>query len=258
MNNRGFAISTMLYGLVIIISLVMIGILSTMSFNRKSSREFTSGVIDSLEGATKPNDMFAVGYVYNSSTCVTGEEETCTGTVCYKTKTSGSCPAGTIIKYKVNDTTLVTFHVIRDYGSYMYMQSQTNTVYNVTLSGTGTTSVYSSLYNATSSWSNVNNVTLSTSSGSRTAKARLMTQSEANNLGCSTSEKSCPNWMNNYLYNSTTYNGTENDRKVENGGKANEGYLVYSPYYISYNGSITYGTLSDNNLGARAVVYVNK
>ena len=258
MNNRGFAISTMLYGLVIIISLVMIGILSTMSFNRKSSREFTSTIVDDLEKESKSNDNFTVGYVYNSSTCVTGEEATCTGTTCYKTKTPGSCPAGTIIKYKVNDTTLVTFHVIRDYGSYIYMQAQTNTVYNVTLSGTGTTSVYYALYNATSSWNNVNNVTLSTPSGSRTAKSRLITQNEASNLGCSSSETSCPNWMNNYLYNSTTYNGTENDRKVQNGGKANEGYLVYSPYYISYNGSIVYGTPSDNNLGARAVVYVTK
>lgn len=59
MNNKGFAISTMLYGLIIIIALVMIMILSTMAFNRKSSREFTSTITWELENFPKASD---VGY----------------------------------------------------------------------------------------------------------------------------------------------------------------------------------------------------
>ncbi len=53
MNNKGFAISTMLYGLIIIIALVMVAILSTMAFNRKASKEFSTTIIRDLENAEK-------------------------------------------------------------------------------------------------------------------------------------------------------------------------------------------------------------
>ena len=46
---------------------------------------------------------------------------------------------------------------------------------------------------------------------SRTAKARMITMQEARNAGCSSDSMSCPKWMYNYLYNSTSYNGTKND-----------------------------------------------
>ena len=49
MNNKGFAISTMLYGLLIIIVLIVGMILSTMAFNRKNSKEYTSSIVDELE-----------------------------------------------------------------------------------------------------------------------------------------------------------------------------------------------------------------
>ena len=49
LNNKGFAISTMLYGLLIIIVLVVAMILSTMSFSRKNSREFSEKIINNLE-----------------------------------------------------------------------------------------------------------------------------------------------------------------------------------------------------------------
>ena len=48
-NNKGFAISTMLYGLLIVIVLVMGMIISIMAFNRKNSKEFTQTVVDELE-----------------------------------------------------------------------------------------------------------------------------------------------------------------------------------------------------------------
>ena len=49
MNNKGFAVSTMLYGLLIVIVLVMGMIISIMAFNRKNSKEFTQTVVDELE-----------------------------------------------------------------------------------------------------------------------------------------------------------------------------------------------------------------
>ena len=69
-------------------------------------------------------------YTYNASTCVTGEESTCVATTCYKSTTANSCKAGDIIKYKVNDTDIVTFHVMYDKGTTMTMQSQKNIVRN--------------------------------------------------------------------------------------------------------------------------------
>lgn len=49
LNNRGFAISTMLYGLLVVLILLITLLMSTMSFNRENSREFTDTVIDELE-----------------------------------------------------------------------------------------------------------------------------------------------------------------------------------------------------------------
>ena len=70
-------------------------------------------------------------YTYNQTIgsenyCVTGEEATCERTKCYQTKTEGSCPAGTIVNYKVSDTERVSFQVIEDHGDTMTMQSVKN------------------------------------------------------------------------------------------------------------------------------------
>ncbi len=49
LNNKGFAISTMLYGLLVVLILLITLLMGTMAFNRKNSREFTDIVIDELE-----------------------------------------------------------------------------------------------------------------------------------------------------------------------------------------------------------------
>lgn len=49
LNNKGFAISTMLYGLLIILILIITTLMSTMSFNRKNSKEFTDTIVEELE-----------------------------------------------------------------------------------------------------------------------------------------------------------------------------------------------------------------
>ena len=145
--------------------------------------------IDKLNLKTdiRKRNNFVSAYTYNSSTCVTGEEDTCIKTDCYKTKTAGSCPSGTIIKYKVNDTDIVTFHVMYDNGSTLTMQSQKNTVYNTmciskadyetentdktscgydSCNDEGPMTVLIALERATNSWTNVNdqNYTMGTTS----------------------------------------------------------------------------------------------
>jgi hypothetical protein len=274
---------------------------SSVSYNNSSSKLSSSnvqGAIDALYNNSKTPNIANVsnivsGYTYNSSTCVTGDESTCVKTTCYKTKTSGSCPAGTIIDYKVNDNTIVRFHVMYDSGSTMTMQSQKNTVYSTawyasSASNTsGPTTILPALESVTAGWSNVNNQTYTMGTtvfktnaytgcagascignnytlDSRTAKARMITVQEAGTVGCTGTEKSCPIWMYNYLSSSTSSGGTINDSSVSN----NNGYWTMSAVYYGANtsgaetiaddGCIDWSATTDTNNGARAVVVVSK
>lgn len=49
LNNKGFAISTVLYGLLIVLILITTLIMSTMSFTRKNGKEFTYIITNNLE-----------------------------------------------------------------------------------------------------------------------------------------------------------------------------------------------------------------
>lgn len=49
LNNNGFAISTLLYGLLIVLILIMSLIMSTMSFIRQNNKDFTSVIVKKLE-----------------------------------------------------------------------------------------------------------------------------------------------------------------------------------------------------------------
>ena len=157
--------------------------------NSKSGGTSTnvSGALDELYNLLdirkRPNII--VGYTYNqtsgaSNYCITGDEDTCVETKCYESTTVGSCPAGTIIVYKVNENEIVRFHVMYDNGSTLTMQSQRNTVYNTswinaadyTSENTDSTScsytacndegpitILKALESATAGWSNVNSLT---------------------------------------------------------------------------------------------------
>ena len=262
------------------------------------------------------NQNIISAYTYNQDStaanyCVTGDETTCVKTTCYKDSTSGSCPSGTIISYKVNESDVVRFHVMYDNGDIITMQTQKNTVYNVpwinaddyaAANTDGTSCGYAScndegpitilnvLEGATSGWSNVNqqtymmgttafknNAYTGCSSYSscetntytldeRTAKARMITTQESADLGCTATNSSCPIWMYNYLYNSTSYGGTIDDTTTENGASYNYGYWTMSAYstavyfarYVYSYGSLNGNYTSGINLGARAVVEINK
>ena len=284
--------------------------------NSKSGLTSTNlqGAIDEVYKKTdiRNYDNIVSAYTYNSSTCVTGEEETCVKTTCYKSTTAGSCPAGTIIKYKVNDTDIVTFHVMYDNGTTMTMQSQKNTVNNTmwisaadyatentdstscsytSCSDEGPMTVLVALERATRGWTNVNDQTytmgtttfktndftgctsysscedLTYTLDERTAKARMITVQEATNLGCTSTNKSCPNWMNNYLNYSTNFGGTVSDSSTDpTTGSQNNGYWTMSAYSrltrsawrVNYNGYVSTSNTYLTENGARAVVVVSK
>ena len=245
----------------------------------------------------KYNTNIVAAYTYNSTSCITGEESTCVQTSCYANKTSGSCPAGTIIKYKVNSSTTKYFHVLYDDGATMTLQQRENTVYNKAWyyssrydNTQGPLTILRALENATSGWTNVNNQTYTMGTttfktnaytgcdadmncttnkytlGQRTGKARMITIQEALVVGCTTNSKSCPNWMNNYLYNSTSNGGTVNDTHTENGASKNYGYWTMSAdssnsvlaWVVRVFGTRGNDYTDNTDYGARAVVVVNK
>lgn len=78
LNNKGFAISTMLYGLLIIIVLLMSLIMSTMSFARTNSKKFNDEIKSNLESkiAYPPILMSHTVEIENnkSGICIKGEQ----------------------------------------------------------------------------------------------------------------------------------------------------------------------------------------
>ena len=275
---------------------------SSVTYSNSSSGLSSTTVQGAIDELYTKTDIRKIGnyisaYKYSTATstkCITGEESTCVKSTCYKTKTSGSCPVGTIIKYKVNDSDIVTFHVMYDTGSTMTMQSQKNILYgtrwyqsdptNGFSNTTGPNNALPILESATAGWTNVNNQTYTMGTttfktnaytgcstysscatntytlASRTTKARMITVQEATDLGCTSDEKSCPIWMNNYLPQSTSYGGTINDTTDRYTGYWTMNAYpsnIYYAWFVSSNGSVqNYDAYAP--FGIRAVVVVSK
>ena len=278
---------------------------SSVTYSNSSSGLLATTVQAAIDELYTQTDIRKMGnfigvYKYSTATstkCITGIESTCVKSTCYKTKTSGSCPAGTIIKYKVNDSDIVTFHVMYDTGTTMTMQSQRNTIYstawinaadyvaaNTDSTACGYTScndegprtILTALENATSSWSNVNNITYT--AGTTIFKTSAYT-------GCS-SYNSCT--KNVYTLQSKTVKAriltiqeaknlgcTSGENTCPSwmtnyltiGVTGNYGYWTmtaqslypHDAWFINYNGQVFNGNVfSDVYYGARAVVVVSK
>ena len=101
-------------------------------------------------------------------------------------------------------------------------------------------------------------------------KARMITAQEAGEMGCKiykidgSANMSCKKFMNNYIFESTSYGGTvEDDYHTAD---HNHGYwtassiLSYSSYTMTVNrvGRVGYNYTSDQGFGARAVIEINK
>ena len=260
--------------------------------NTKATTKIEEAKKECPEGYKCIKTNFMDAYTYNqtsgaSNYCITGEESTCVETSCYKNKTSGSCPSGTIIKYAVNSNTTKYFHVLHDDGATMTLQQRENTVYteerwNSNHENTeGPTTLLSLLNNATSGWTNVNDQTYTMgitnfnntnfytgcssynsctqniyTLGKRTGKARMITVQEAAAVGCTRSAQSCPIWMYNYLSDSTRYGGTVDDEATSSGVynssystmSASPNSYQYNNYYIDQIWVIKYLGYLDEHL----------
>lgn len=208
---------------------VMSSNISYSNTNSGLSSTDVQGAIDELY--EKVGNKFVKAYVYNESganKCITGLEDTCKRTTCYKTKIANSYPAGTIIFYRVNDLRIEPFHVIFDHGNTITLQSQKTIAYSSWGGPSNTSgpnnilsiSFTGSLEQITKDWTNVNDqtYTLGTTSfsgkGAYTgcnenlncttniytskniiSKARMITVQEAVSLGCTANINSCPLYL---------------------------------------------------------------
>ncbi len=163
------------------------------------------GAIDELYQKVNSKGNFMEAYSYSetgSNQCITGEEETCKRTTCYKDKIANSCPAGTIIMYKVKDLMAFAFHVIADNGDTLIMQAQEDTTETMPWCKNYYDSepniVLPKLEEKTANWTNLNNQTYIVGTGTteKTSKVRMITTQEAKILGCiEEKSNSCPKWM---------------------------------------------------------------
>ncbi len=246
-----------------------------------------------------PNRNIVKAYKYdedsNSSTyCVTGEEEKCFMTSCYDNKAKDSCPPGTIIEYKVNDSDTIRFHVVHDDGEILTLQSQKNIVYTTAWNSNGKRSegpltILSALEEKTNNWTNVNYLDYSIGDESSTlgysecgyytntadckdksyemvknsVRSRMITGQEIISFGCNGSNNRCPIWIRNYLSNSESNGGTKNDTTVE----SNFGYFTMSTYLNMEQATAIVMTSKilgwsevafKDYYGARAVVEISK
>lgn len=227
------------------------------------------GAIDELakkagsgsSSTSNANIMKAYRYSESGSNiCISGNESTCQQITCYRSDSSDVCQTGTIIDYKINSTTTERFHVIRDTGSSLIMQTQRNIKNNtewaydyqsasdsssphVATNLKGPHAALNDLQDATTSWTNVNQQTFTlgtttfltnkytgcTSTGcstnkytmtSRTIRARMITMQEVISLGCTSSQGSCPLWLSNYLSTSASNTGSSSGSDSSSAGIA--------------------------------------
>lgn len=100
LNNKGFAISTMLYGLLIVIVLIVSLLMSTISFTRKTSKEFTETIVDQLEARKAFNQNSNTIYNDYHTQCLTSA----------KNKVNATCESNcdSIITFELKNCCLET------------------------------------------------------------------------------------------------------------------------------------------------------
>ena len=161
----------------------------------------------------------------------TGSEDTCQPTTCL---VSGTCPAGTAISYKVNDTTTQDFHVLHDDGNTLTVISAIELGEKVKFDDSGNSingprTANASLTKATMNWNQA---------------ARMITRTEAESVGCIYSvTNSCPPW----LYNNTAYWTATGHAEVTS-----------SAWFIQSNGSLGAFDINSLHLPVRAIIDISK
>lgn len=233
----------------------------------------------SADAVAVVNPHITAAYKYDNASgsqtyCVSGTESTCEKTKCVRNIDAGSCEAGTIIQYEINDNEEKFFNVLFDDGETMRLQQTTDTTGEVSFSGyagstVGPTEVLRAVTSATASWNNVNNQTFTlgttvfqnnkyTNCNSysscisnlytmpeQTTKARAITVQEAAALGCTQTAGSCPPWMKRTSgYNSYWTMNTSDSSNA---------WIIYRD-----NDLAVFNTVGSWSAAVKAVVVINK
>ncbi len=98
LNNRGFAISTMLYGLLIVIVLIVSLLMSTISFTRKTSKEFNETIVDQLEARKS--------FTTDSSSIFNDYKNQCLSSATNKANATCESNCDSIITYEIKNCCL--------------------------------------------------------------------------------------------------------------------------------------------------------
>jgi hypothetical protein len=224
----------------------MIGINSKETYESNTTNSFWTSEVCYKKDTGNKNILAA--YEYNDTVsslnvgyCVNGTESTCVKSNCINSASIGACPAGTIIKYQVNDEKIMYFNVLHDDGGVMTLQSVvaiTQSAWNSSNDATqGPVTALTAITDATKEWSNVNDLNYSlgetvflkypnnstnstpytfcltnytcisnyyklSSSLTTGVKSRIISFQEAVDLGCTLDSYTCPNWM---LTDKTSY-----------------------------------------------------
>ena len=231
-------------------------------------------LIESVNSQIKENANILVAYEYDEvnedTKCIIGNESTCVETKCYGNGVTDSCKAGTIIKYKINNTQEEYFYVINDNGSTLTVQQAQNTVTNLAWDSEnadnkkGPLVLLQQVENMISTWTNVENTSytmgisnfidnsytgcLSTGCTVNTyttneikSKARLITVQEYLSL-CANS--TCPLWLNNSIGSYWTMSANSD--------------VDTQAWYINSSRELVSDNINNNLIGARAVITISK
>jgi len=241
-----------------------------------ASHSTLSGVSDDWINTNAPSiDLYAIWQVKptntnisSSNSCATNPATTCS---------SSQIKSGVAVNVKVNSSTTYTFYVIADAGEELTLilnQNLGGTVAWYSAAGNNTygpQTALETMKNLTSGWTNISsyNYTLTNdTSGTYTyspitntlttgVRARMLTYSEAINLGCTTSGSSCPTWLyqntgdGHGYWTSSTYSSNQLYAWIVSGG----GFISYDPTGSWTNDSrVNYNWLQ----GIRPVIKISK
>lgn len=288
LNKKGFAISTMLYGVLIIVLLLLTLIVNTMAFNRSKSKALVDDTVKNLEDNYSEPAPPAGKYNHHIDTASRKDK--------YE--------EGNLVRYEVKTGNWVEFFVIKDEDNILTLIQKDNTINTsvnwvkgeVLTNKKGPDDVVSSIMNKTKDWEFVRDLSYQMGSTDTPytessigydacdlnldcnysyfsmnfvqikAKARMITVDEAKSLGCTTTAKSCNTNLYNYLdgvsefglengegYGYWTMNSYYNKDAEDQSGEA---WYITMYGALSHDFVITTGTMPPKM--GRAVVEVNK
>lgn len=260
LNNKGFAISGVLYSLLILFVTLFIGILTIFATTKFSFDKVKNDIISKLEPKTLKDIVTTSDENPSIPDCVTNNTECSAGT-CMAIKVSDGDTYNFCVMSEDTENNKITLLMDRNLGEDVFWISEKD---YLEVGGTeddygtdgnnnkGPVTTLKALEERTSNWTNIpletyqvideNNIY---SPITRTARARLITYTEASNL------LSLEN--NSWVYGNLNYSSSPYGYWISSA----PGYF-HSAYYMHSNGWINWRFIKHNTYGIRPVITLKK